>query len=157
MRPLYLLDSWVAYEGAQFTENMYVLEKGEYPTTEAMGLASSHTPVRSIQSIDHVSTVDVLQVAHHVNSDDHSVVFLLRSCHCHPSSCSVRWTSKVAELFSPVKPSTCSRWAWTHMSVPWWWREECMSPAGFNSIVIADFWVVTPPRKHSIIVTYNAH
>lgn len=97
MRDFCLLISWVVYEGAQFTENMYVLEKGEYPTKEAMGLASSHTPVRSIQSIDHVSTVDVLQVANRVSSDDHPVVFLLRSCHCPPSSCSVRRTSKVAE------------------------------------------------------------
>uniref|UniRef100_A0A3Q0QPA3 Beta/gamma crystallin 'Greek key' domain-containing protein n=1 Tax=Amphilophus citrinellus TaxID=61819 RepID=A0A3Q0QPA3_AMPCI len=32
-----LAGSWVAYEGVQFTENMYVLEKGEYPNTEAMG------------------------------------------------------------------------------------------------------------------------
>lgn len=134
-------------EGAQFTENMYVLEKGEYPTKEAMGLASSsHTPVRSIQSIGHVSTVDVLQVAHHVSSDDHSVVFLLRSCRCPPSSCSVRWTSKVAESSSPMEPLTCSRWAWTHTSVPWWWREECMSPAGFSAVV-AVFLGCYPTQK----------
>uniref|UniRef100_A0A3P9J8L2 Beta/gamma crystallin 'Greek key' domain-containing protein n=1 Tax=Oryzias latipes TaxID=8090 RepID=A0A3P9J8L2_ORYLA len=29
--------SWVAYEGSQFTENMYVLDEGEYPNTDAMG------------------------------------------------------------------------------------------------------------------------
>lgn len=133
MRDFYLFVRWVLYEGAQFTKNMYVLEKGEYPTTDAMSLASSDTPVRSIQSIGHVSAVDVLQVAQRVSSDDHTVVFLLRSCRCPPSYCSVRWTSKVAESFSPVKPSTCSRWAWTHMSVPWWLREECMSIAGFNT------------------------
>lgn len=62
MKDFCLLFSWVVYEGAQFTESMYVLEKGEYSTKEAMGLTSSHTPVRSIQSIGHVSTVDVLLV-----------------------------------------------------------------------------------------------
>lgn len=62
MRAFCLSVSWVVYEGAQFTENMYVLEKGEYPTEEAMGLASPHTRVRSIQSVGHVSTVDVLQL-----------------------------------------------------------------------------------------------
>lgn len=71
MKAFCLLVSWVMYEGAQFTESMYVLEKGEYSSKEAMGLASSHTPVRSIQSIGDVSTVDVLQVAHHVSSDEH--------------------------------------------------------------------------------------
>ncbi|TNM95962.1 hypothetical protein fugu_017045 [Takifugu bimaculatus] len=45
--------SWVVYQGAQFTENMYVLERGEYPNKEAMGLASSDTTIRSIQHISH--------------------------------------------------------------------------------------------------------
>ncbi|XP_070835547.1 beta/gamma crystallin domain-containing protein 1 [Chaetodon trifascialis] len=45
-----LAGSWVAYEGAQFTENMYVLEKGEYPNTEVMGFQSSDSTVRSIQT-----------------------------------------------------------------------------------------------------------
>ncbi|XP_073323282.1 beta/gamma crystallin domain-containing protein 1 [Pagrus major] len=48
-----LAGSWVAYEGAQFTENMYVLEKGEYPNTEAMGFVSSGTVVCSIQTVGH--------------------------------------------------------------------------------------------------------
>lgn len=49
--------SWVAYEGAQFTENMYLLEKGEYPNTEAMGFLSSDTKVCSVQTVGHVSIV----------------------------------------------------------------------------------------------------
>ncbi|KAM3594732.1 uncharacterized protein V6R79_013111 [Siganus canaliculatus] len=46
-----LSGSWVAYEGTQFTNNMYVLEKGEYPTPEAMGFLSTDTSIRSIQTV----------------------------------------------------------------------------------------------------------
>uniref|UniRef100_A0A3Q3J0C6 Beta/gamma crystallin 'Greek key' domain-containing protein n=1 Tax=Monopterus albus TaxID=43700 RepID=A0A3Q3J0C6_MONAL len=45
-----LAGSWVAYEGAKFTENMYVLEEGEYPSTEAMGFLSSDSTIHSIQT-----------------------------------------------------------------------------------------------------------
>uniref|UniRef100_A0A667WWD5 Crystallin beta-gamma domain containing 1a n=1 Tax=Myripristis murdjan TaxID=586833 RepID=A0A667WWD5_9TELE len=48
-----LAGSWVAYEGAQFTENMYVLEEGEYPNTETMGLLSADSNIHSIQTIGH--------------------------------------------------------------------------------------------------------
>ncbi|XP_072221679.1 uncharacterized protein crybg1a isoform X2 [Leuresthes tenuis] len=48
-----LAGSWVAYEECQFTKNMYVLEQGEYPNTEAMGLLSSDSNIRSMQITGH--------------------------------------------------------------------------------------------------------
>ncbi|XP_026156402.1 titin isoform X2 [Mastacembelus armatus] len=46
-----LAGSWVAYEQAKFTKDMYVLEEGEYPSTEAMGFLSSDSTICSMQTI----------------------------------------------------------------------------------------------------------
>ncbi|MEQ2310095.1 hypothetical protein AMECASPLE_005436, partial [Ameca splendens] len=48
-----LAGSWVAYEGAKFKGNMYILEEGEYPNSEAMGLLSSDSIIRSMQTTGH--------------------------------------------------------------------------------------------------------
>ncbi|XP_061897768.1 mucin-17 [Entelurus aequoreus] len=45
-----LAGSWIAYEGGNFTDNMYLLEEGEYPDTEFMGFPSSDVRVRSMQT-----------------------------------------------------------------------------------------------------------
>lgn len=48
--------SWVVFDGPQFTDNMYVLEEGEYPNPEAMGLLNSDCKISSLHSVGHVST-----------------------------------------------------------------------------------------------------
>uniref|UniRef100_A0A672HR62 Crystallin beta-gamma domain containing 1a n=1 Tax=Salarias fasciatus TaxID=181472 RepID=A0A672HR62_SALFA len=54
-----LAGSWLAYEGAQFTESVFILEEGEYPNTEAMGFPSSDTNIRSIQTDFSLPSVSV--------------------------------------------------------------------------------------------------
>ncbi|KAI5102789.1 absent in melanoma 1 protein isoform X2 [Silurus meridionalis] len=48
-----LAGSWVAFEGPQFTENMYVLEEGEYCNTIVMGGASTDCIIQSLHTIGH--------------------------------------------------------------------------------------------------------
>ncbi|KAM6972920.1 beta/gamma crystallin domain-containing protein 1 [Aplochiton taeniatus] len=48
-----LSGSWVAYEGAHFTEHMYVLEEGDYPNTETMGCLGVDSTIRSMQTVGH--------------------------------------------------------------------------------------------------------
>ncbi|XP_037096679.1 titin isoform X3 [Syngnathus acus] len=45
--------SWIAYEGGNFTNNMYLLEEGEYADTELMGFPSSDVTIRSMQTVAH--------------------------------------------------------------------------------------------------------
>ncbi|KAL7861474.1 hypothetical protein SRHO_G00129150 [Serrasalmus rhombeus] len=48
-----LAGNWVAFEGPQFTENMYVLEEGEYKDAEAMGCLRPDRALRSLHTVGH--------------------------------------------------------------------------------------------------------
>ncbi|XP_073725842.1 uncharacterized protein crybg1a isoform X2 [Misgurnus anguillicaudatus] len=48
-----LAGSWVLFDGPQFTDNMYVLEEGEYPNPEAMGLLNSNCKISSVHTVGH--------------------------------------------------------------------------------------------------------
>ncbi|KAG7465955.1 hypothetical protein MATL_G00159610 [Megalops atlanticus] len=45
-----LAGSWVAFEGQNFTDHMYVLEEGNYPDRDAMGCQGPDSPIRSLQT-----------------------------------------------------------------------------------------------------------
>ncbi|KAI1895040.1 hypothetical protein AGOR_G00102170 [Albula goreensis] len=42
--------SWVAFEGPEFTDNMYILEEGEYPDLPAMGCLNPKSNILSLQT-----------------------------------------------------------------------------------------------------------
>ncbi|XP_052001050.1 beta/gamma crystallin domain-containing protein 1-like isoform X2 [Xyrauchen texanus] len=48
-----LAGSWVVFDGPQFTDNMYVLEEGEYPNPEALGLLNSNCKISSVHTVGH--------------------------------------------------------------------------------------------------------
>ncbi|XP_059376355.1 beta/gamma crystallin domain-containing protein 1-like isoform X1 [Carassius carassius] len=48
-----LAGSWVVFDGPQFTDNMYVLEEGEYPNPEALGLLFSDCKISSVHTVGH--------------------------------------------------------------------------------------------------------
>ncbi|XP_058604661.1 beta/gamma crystallin domain-containing protein 1 isoform X2 [Onychostoma macrolepis] len=48
-----LAGSWVVFDGPQFTDNMYVLEEGEYPNPEALGLLYSDCKISSVHTVGH--------------------------------------------------------------------------------------------------------
>ncbi|KAK2878760.1 hypothetical protein Q8A67_019551 [Cirrhinus molitorella] len=48
-----LAGSWVVFDGPQFTDNMYVLEEGEYPNPEALGLLNSDCEISSVHTVGH--------------------------------------------------------------------------------------------------------
>lgn len=50
-----MLLSWQAFEGQEFTGNMYVLEEGSYPDLRAMGCVSGSSSILSLQTVGFVS------------------------------------------------------------------------------------------------------
>ncbi|XP_026116946.1 beta/gamma crystallin domain-containing protein 1 isoform X1 [Carassius auratus] len=48
-----LAGSWVVFDGPQFTDNMYVLEEGEYPNPESLGLLNSDCKISSVHTVGH--------------------------------------------------------------------------------------------------------
>lgn len=66
--------SWVAYEETKFKGNKYVLEQGEYPNTEAMGLLSSDSIIRSVQTTGHVCIIFKTELKCLINVSHASVI-----------------------------------------------------------------------------------
>lgn len=60
--------SWVAFEGPQFKENMYVLEEGDYYNSDAMGGVSADCTIQSLHTIGHVSERERERERREVNS-----------------------------------------------------------------------------------------
>ncbi|XP_051501977.1 uncharacterized protein LOC127410818 [Myxocyprinus asiaticus] len=52
-----LAGSWVVFDGPQFTDNMYVLEEGEYPNPEALSLLNSNCRISSVHTVGHEFSV----------------------------------------------------------------------------------------------------
>ncbi|XP_077476583.1 uncharacterized protein LOC144089523 isoform X2 [Stigmatopora argus] len=48
-----LAGSWIAYEGDNFSDNMYLLEEGEYPDADFLGFPSSDVRIRSMLTVGH--------------------------------------------------------------------------------------------------------
>ncbi|XP_077587209.1 beta/gamma crystallin domain-containing protein 1 [Stigmatopora nigra] len=55
-----LAGSWIAYEGDNFSNNMYSLEEGEYPDADFLGFPSSDVKIRSMLTVDHELTLPSL-------------------------------------------------------------------------------------------------
>ncbi|KAI7804449.1 putative absent in melanoma 1 protein [Triplophysa rosa] len=70
-----LAGSWVVFDGPQFTDNMYVLEEGEYPNPEALGLVNSNCRISSVHTVGHEFSVPSITLFCKSNFRGRKIIF----------------------------------------------------------------------------------
>ncbi|XP_056623233.1 beta/gamma crystallin domain-containing protein 1 isoform X2 [Triplophysa dalaica] len=70
-----LAGSWVVFDGPQFTENMYVLEEGEYPNPEALGLLDLNCRISSVHTVGHEFSVPSITLFCKSNFRGRKIIF----------------------------------------------------------------------------------